>query len=343
MSERYIHRTAEDFKRLMPEGKSGNTVNGLGEAARAKPRPFFWHPPDEHEFGELQKAIIDHHRQSPEIARAYSRDADRGPRPATKAAARVVLSASEWSSRVRTFALANEADLVGITPLRPEYVYEGYEIRQPWLVMIGVSMDHEQLAQAPASIENVSAGLEVAVQYNRAARACRKLANFILESGHEARTYPGPMATALNMIPAAIAAGLGELGKHGSMINRQFGSSFRLSAVATDLPLMADSTDVFGADEFCTHCQICSRACPPDAISPIKQIVRGNLKWYVDFDRCIPYFGETFACGICLAVCPWSKPGAAPRLAEKMALRNERLLRKERVIATSEKARTSQS
>ncbi len=91
------------------------------------------------------------------------------------------------------------------------------------------------------------------------------------------------------MIPAAIAAGLGELGKHGSMINRTHGASFRLSAVSTDLPLIADEPDVFGADDFCHNLEqkLCADACPPDAIAEQKQLVRGDEKWFVDFDRCI--------------------------------------------------------
>jgi epoxyqueuosine reductase QueG len=54
-------------------------------------------------------------------------------------------------------------------------------------------------------------------------------------------------------------------------------------------------------------------------------MVRGVEKWYVDFDKCIPYFNETHGCGICIAVCPWSRPGTAPRLAEKMLRRRKRL------------------
>ena len=158
-------------------------------------------------------------------------------------------------------------------------------------------------------------------KYNTASSSCRKLVNHILSLGYEAKAYPGPFATALNMMPAALAAGLGELGKHGSMINRQYGSSFRLSAVTTNLSMIADKPDNFGADDFCMRCQVCSNACPPDAINSEKQLVRGIEKWYVDFDKCIPYFGETLACGICIARCPWSTPDRAPKLAEKWTLR----------------------
>jgi epoxyqueuosine reductase QueG len=73
------------------------------------------------------------------------------------------------------------------------------------------------------------------------------------------------------------------------------------------------------------NCKVCTAACPPDAISDDKQLVRGERKWFVDFDRCMPYFAATHGCGICIAVCPWSRPGTAPRLIEKMTRRRSRL------------------
>ena len=126
------------------------------------------------------------------------------------------------------------------------------------------------------------------------------------------------------LIPAAIEAGLGELGKHGSMIHRDFGASFRLAVVLTDMPLTPDAPDPFGADDFCLNCQVCVRDCPVDAIHDTKQKVRGADKWYVDFDKCVLYFNEHDACAICLAGCPWSRPGVAPRLTEKFARRGSR-------------------
>jgi Pyruvate/2-oxoacid:ferredoxin oxidoreductase delta subunit len=174
------------------------------------------------------------------------------------------------------------------------------------------------------SLANPEAGVEVGRQYNRAARACRALRNFILSQGYFAKAYQGPYASALNMMPAAIEAGFGELGKHGSLINRHYRSMFRLSAVTTDMPLVADVRDEFCADEFCTKCRVCTRACPPEAISDTKRWVRGVEKWSVDFDKCIPYFGETLGCGVCIARCPWSKPGTTPRFAEKLLRRRAR-------------------
>ncbi|MEM7281087.1 MAG: 4Fe-4S dicluster domain-containing protein [Pseudomonadota bacterium] len=299
---------------------SGNKINGYGEVDKRQATPFFWHPPKRQSHGELQQVVTDYHRQSAAVRKYFSPTppGGRGPKPVEQADSQVEASAEEWASQIKTCAMDNEADLVGIAAMSDEYVYQGYDIKEPWVIIIGVTMDYEELSQAPPSFENPTAAVSVAKEYNRAARSCRELANFILSQGYFAKAWQGPYASALNMLPAAIAAGMGELGKHGSLINRTYGSSFRLSAVTTDMPLLADAPDTFGADDFCTRCQACVRACPPDAIHNEKQMVRGTQKWYVDFDKCIPYFGEALGCAACIAICPWSRPGNATRLIQRL-------------------------
>ena len=302
---------------------SGNSINGLGETSVRRPSPFFWHPPERQTHGELQQEVTDYHRQSAAVRKWFSPTppGGRGPQPVPQAEQKVVKAPGEWSRIVKAFTLENESDLVGIAELDPLWVYEDYEIDEPWVIIVGVAMDYTELAEAPPSFDNPRAAVVVAKEYNRAARACRELRNFILSQGYFAKAYQGPYATALNMIPAAIAAGFGELGKHGSLINREYGSSFRLSAVTTDMPLIADQPDEFGADDFCMRCQACANACPPRAIANEKQMVRGVERWYVDFDKCIPYFGEALGCALCLAQCPWSRPRNSANLIQKLRKR----------------------
>ena len=318
-----INNPAQYFRDKMPS-VSGNQINGQGEQHVRPPSPFFWHKPELHDFGTLQHAVTEYQQRSAEIRSVYTPTADRGPKPierASRAPGTPEQTPAHWYSELQRFALQNEADIFGVAKLDPTWVYEGFTIEEPWLVMLGVVMEHDKLAQVPPSFENPTSAVEVGDKYNQAARACRKLTNFILSEGYQAKAYQGPYASALNMIPAALAAGFGELGKHGSIINRHYGSSFRLSAVSTDMPLLADQVDNFGADEFCTQCQVCRNACPPDAIHDNKVLVRGIEKWYVDFDKCIPFFGEALGCAACIATCPWSTPGRAPKLAEKWARR----------------------
>ena len=309
--------TYNDFAALLPNA-SGNDVNGLGESRIRRPSPFFWHPNDKHQFGQLQTEVIEIQRPSPAITAHYSHDAPRGPKTVKKADTQIEKSPEEWTAAIKKFGLSHEADLVGIAPMDPLYVFEGYELDFPWVVIFGVSMDHDELNKVPPSLERPDSAAEVARQYNRAARVCRKVKNYMLSQGFSAEAWAGPFASALNMVPAAIQAGIGTLGKHGSLINDEFGSSFRLSAATTDMPLISDKPKDIGAEDFCFNCQVCVKACPPGAIFSKKQKVRGVDRWFVDFDKCIPYFGEALGRAICLAKCPWSTPGHAPRIMQKM-------------------------
>jgi epoxyqueuosine reductase QueG len=230
-------------------------------------------------------------------------------------------AATELSAEARAFALSHEADDFGIAPMDPMYVFEGYSIEEPWVIVLASAHDYERLSQVPSDESNGVGVSDVGDRYAQGTRSSFALANWIRAQGYNAHAYPGPMASALILIPPAIAAGLGQLGKHGSLISRHFGSGVRLAGVTTDMPLVPTCADNFGSDEFCQTCQICTRACPPGAISPEKQMVRGVERWYVDFDKCIPAFTELAGCAICIAQCPWTRPDVRPKLLTTMARR----------------------
>ena len=101
----------------------------------------------------------------------------------------------------------------------------------------------------------------------------------------------------------------------------------------TNLPLTADAPVDIGVDDLCLGCRRCTIDCPPDAIADAKQTVRGIHKWYVDFDKCVPYFVKTQGCGICLEVCPWTEPGRGPALSEKLLAKRGRQGRPSKAVA----------
>ncbi|HUB51626.1 MAG TPA: 4Fe-4S dicluster domain-containing protein [Terracidiphilus sp.] len=299
---------------------SGNPINGLGETEERRPTPFFWHPPEQHPFGELQIAARTRMRQCPGYDKAFGPARDHPPLIPV-AGARKEGTAEEFSAGVEAFALAHEADGIGITPMDPLYVFEGYQIDEPWVVILALAHDYERLKQVPSDETNGEGICDVGDRYAQGTRSSFALANWIRSQGYNAWAFPGPSADALLLIPPAVAAGLGELGKHGSMISRHFGSGVRLAGVTTDMPLIATEPDRFGGDEFCANCQVCTRACPADAISEKKQMVRGVERWYVDFDKCIPAFTDLAGCAVCIAECPWTRPAVRPKLLATMARR----------------------
>lgn len=312
-----------DAQRALFPDVSGNAVNGLGETTPRRATPVYWRDPATIAHGPLQQYFYARAGELESARKVTTRMAeDRGPAELDAVAAEPQEADAEtFTCSVKEFALAHESDLVGIARMRPEWVFDDSAVEDPWIVVLGFAMDQRELAKGPPREGELSSADEVSRQYNRAARASKALANHIRSLGFAADARTGPMSGEVLMIPAAIAAGLGQLGKHGSMINDRLGASFRLAAVTTQLPLVADAPRDIGVDEVCAHCQLCTRLCPPEAIFPEKQWVRGELKWYVDFDKCIPYFNDTLGCGICVAECPWSLPGVAPVLTAKMAKR----------------------
>jgi epoxyqueuosine reductase len=297
---------------------SGNRINGLGEATPRRASPFFWHPPDMHPYGELQILARQNSRKCPGSAPAFMA-AYNHPQLLSVADMRKEAPAEQFAAEAAAFALSHEADAIGIAPMDPLYVFEGYTIDEPWVIVLALAHNYERLKEVPSDETNGVGVTDVGEQYARGTRASFALANWIRSQGYNANAYPGPSASALLLIPPAIASGLGELGKHGSLISRRFGSGVRLAGVTTDMPLIATAPDRFGADEFCKTCQVCTNSCPPGAITEHKQMVRGVERWYVDFDKCIPYFAESASCGICIAECPWTRPQARPKLLATMA------------------------
>ncbi len=108
----------------------------------------------------------------------------------------------------------------------------------------------------------------------------------------------------------ATKSGLGWVGKHSNLINKQQGSWFFLAELIIDLPLQADGPIA----DYCGTCTRCIDACPTEAITAYE----------VDGSKCISYFtielkealpaamtekfgNWLFGCDICQEVCPWNR------------------------------------
>ena len=118
--------------------------------------------------------------------------------------------------------------------------------------------------------------------------------------------------------PLAEKAGLGWVGKHSLLLNKEAGSWFFLGELLIDIPLpvsSSDTTDESTTNSGCGSCVACIKICPTKAIVE---------PYVVDARRCISYFtiespdpiplelrplmgNRIYGCDDCQLICPWNK------------------------------------
>jgi len=118
--------------------------------------------------------------------------------------------------------------------------------------------------------------------------------------------------------PLAEKAGLGWVGKHSLLLNKEAGSWFFIGELLVDIPLPVTSTTLTNKEspnEHCGSCVACIKICPTKAIVE---------PYVVDARRCISYFtiespdpiplelrplmgNRIYGCDDCQLICPWNK------------------------------------
>lgn len=256
-----------------------------------------------------------------------------------------VMSPEEASARVKGYTKHLGADLVGIARIDPLWVYShrgnmygrnwdtqqdidwaawGAEIKteHKFAVVFAEEMDRELIDSSPHSPVFV----ESMRNYAKGTYISTLLAGYIANLGYSAEAN---FVQHYNFIlpPLAVDAGLGEVGRLGYLMTKEFGPRIRLSAVSTDLPLIPDKPVDIGAEDFCRICKKCATCCPSKSIPEDDEMkaFNGSLRWKLDAESCFRYWSKVGTdCCICMHVCPWSHARTWPhRIIVRLISRNK--------------------
>jgi reductive dehalogenase len=146
------------------------------------------------------------------------------------------------------------------------------------------------------------------VSQQKAALMLKSLEGYIKELGYSA------LRGVAHGQAAALAAGVGELGRNGMIITEKFGARVNMTGtLMTDLPLAPGHPIDIGVEDFCKVCRKCANTCPTNSITIGDKVVYNGIEKYkINWLTCYrlrPYTHQYWEdCLTCVAVCPYTKP-----------------------------------
>jgi reductive dehalogenase len=233
-----------------------------------------------------------------------------------------------------------DVDLVGITEINPMWIYSHrgeifhenwddwgaeIELSHKYAVVFATEMALDLVGTAPHTPTTIAS----MGNYARGAYVATQLAGFIANLGYSATAHHLRHYDFV-MVPLAVDAGLGEYGRIGYLMTKQFGPRVRLGAVSTDLPLVPDKPVDLGVQDFCRICKKCATCCPSNSIPMDEpEAVNGTLRWKLNAETCFDYWGTVGTdCNICMRVCPWSHANTFPHKIIRELISRNRYSRK---------------
>jgi reductive dehalogenase len=237
---------------------------------------------------------------------------------------KVAITPVQATEKVKAFARQAGADLVGITEINPLWVYsrrgeifhENWEdwgkevpLDHKYAVVFATEMDFRFVGAAP----HTPTVIESMRNYAKGAYIAAQLAAYMSNLGYPATANHLRHYDAI-LVPLAVDAGLGEMGRLGYLMTKQFGPRVRLGAVTSNLPLIPDEPVDLGLEDFCRICRKCAVCCPSHSIpTGERQEVNGILRWKLNAETCFDYWGKIGTdCNVCMRVCPWSHARTFP-------------------------------
>ncbi len=267
---------------------------------------------------------------------------------------------------LRALALEAGADDVGFVSIdRQEIAGERPHILEAFprtrtLISIVTRLNPDNVRSPKRSIGNLEFHRNYEHVNHVAAEIVGRLARHGIRAVNPSAAFPMEMdefpgrVWVVALKPVAVAAGLGQMGIHRSVIHPRFGSFINLAVVLTEAEIAAESRPI----DFnpCLECKLCVAACPVGAIAPdgyfnfgacfthnYREFMGGFTDWVEtiadsrnardlrgrvsDAEHASMWqslsFGANYKAAYCIAVCPAGEDVIGPYKADRAAFAKE--------------------
>lgn len=183
---------------------------------------------------------------------------------------------TDLSHYIKQKALDEGAILVGYTKIR----------RIEPVIILGFPFTDQWFLKRPLRISKW-----LGKEYIHSKEVQDNIAKFLTNEG-----YTAHQKTILSLYgdfrPLAVSAGLGEWGRNGIIVNKDYGSKILFAAIFTNAPLeITPQQDKKPPQKHCNNCQQCIQSCPANAFE-------GNT---FHLSRCLSFVMR--GCSECVKAC----------------------------------------
>lgn len=229
---------------------------------------------------------------------------------------KVELDKDSFSTTLKELAIEFGALSCGIVKMKDYHFYTnrgrhpenyGDEIdceKHKYGIVFTIEMDKDNVNRAP----KIPTAVESTLGYAKGAMIGMMLSYYIRELGYYARNH---MDGNYLVVAPAVAedAGLGEVGRIGLLVTKEYGPRVRLGVVTTDLELVEDEKVDYGIRQFCRICGKCAVTCPGKSIPKDDwKPYYGIDMWKSNQESCFGIWTSLGTdCCVCMSTCPLSQ------------------------------------
>ena len=198
------------------------------------------------------------------------------------------------------------ADLIGYTPVDPNFIFKKLKVFGKNAIILGMEMVWPEIKKAP----HVDTEIECFRVYHELGEITIKMTEYLKEQGYKSEAHH-PFGGKLLYPPHAVKAGLGIKGQNGLVVTPEFGPRQRWGMITTDAELPeVEKRDFSEMEEYCKTCGSCVKNCKGGAAyeKPIEKLEGCGVLTHIERPKCIASILENTYCSVCLKICPQGHP-----------------------------------